>query len=219
MTYDTSFYNKKWADVIKKLPKGGSYHLDLRQHGHEIVKDHIEEGSSVFDFACGLGVVSSQLEAEKQCKTAGCDISEVAVNYVKEHTDGDFRVTDEMFGEHYDCVIALQFLEHIPNPVEWLNYTFKYTEKIICSLPNNFNHTGEHTNMQWSSWGQFQKLFKGFTWKRVDKDKYPSGLAHPFKHPIVIFTKEVKNDSSVDVHTENPVRKRSKRTRKNVKTL
>jgi len=222
MTYDAEHYNSKWKSVIKDMPKGGSYHFDLRQYGHNIVKNYIEEGSSVFDYACGLAVLSAQLEKDKRCKVSGCDLSEVAVNYANDNTNGAFTVGSDIQGD-YDYILGLQFLEHIPDPVEWLNLAFKHTDTIICLLPNNFRHAGEHKNMQWSSWGQFQKLFKGFKWERIDKDKYPRGLSESYKHPVIVFTqtkkKEVINDSSINVHAEYPIRKRSKRTRKNAKTL
>jgi hypothetical protein len=185
--------------MLKQLPKGGSYRYDLRQHGYDIIKDNIHNGASVFDFACGLGFIDIQLEKEKGCNVAGCDWSVVAVNYMNDNTKSKcFYKGSEIKGQ-YDYIIAVYFLEHIKNPVEWLEECFKHTSKVIVALPNDFNHGGEHVDMQWSSWDEFDKLFSKFKHKRLDIDKYQPMLNKGFKHPIVLFEEKGKVVKSVDI--------------------
>jgi hypothetical protein len=183
------YFNKKWTNVINSMPNGGNYRFDLREHGHNIVCDNINPGKSVFDYACGLGVIDNMLEA-KGCTVSGCDISEVAIDYVKKLTDGTFKVGSEFFGGNYDYILALHFLEHIKDPVNWLNSAFKYGKNVIVILPNNFSKHGEHVDMQWSNWDEFYSMFDMFKIKRLDEGKYPNGLNAAFRHPIFIFKKK-----------------------------
>jgi hypothetical protein len=191
MDYNSDYFDTKWMQVIKQLPTGGNYRFDLRKYGYDIIKDYIKSKSSVFDFACGLGIIDIQLEKDKNCKVSGCDYSQVAIDYVNKNTkNGTFKCTDDIFGEKYDYVIAVYYLEHIKNPVEWLDKMFKHTKKVICALPNNFHRHGEHIDMQWGSWDEFDKLFKDYEVKRLDIEKYPDRLVGAFKHPIFLFEKK-----------------------------
>jgi hypothetical protein len=184
------YFDKKWEGVIKQLPSGGNYRFDLRKHGYQIIVDYIEKYKKVFDFACGLGIIDKMLVDQNQNKVSGCDFSQVAVKYCNDTIDGDFKETGDIFGEH-DYIIAIYFLEHIPNPVEWLKECFKHAPKVICALPNNFNRNGEHKDMQWGSWDEFNELFKDYKITRIDEGKYPDRFCAAFKHPIFVF--EEKN--------------------------
>lgn len=182
------YFDNKWKAIIPKMPQGGEYLFNLRQHGYDIVKDAISKNSKVFDYACGLGVIDKQLVKEKQCKVSGCDFSKVAIDYCNSNIEGNFKLTDEIFGDNYDYILAIYFLEHIKNPVEWLKECFKKTGKVICVLPNNFRRNGEHIYMQWGNWVEFNNLFKEFKVTRLDNESnYPSQLSRAFKHPIFLF--------------------------------
>ena len=54
MENDANYFNKKWTDVIRRLPNGGNYRFDLRKHGYQIICDYIGNGAKVFDYACEL---------------------------------------------------------------------------------------------------------------------------------------------------------------------
>jgi hypothetical protein len=193
MNYDENYFDEKWQNVIKHLPIGGNYRFDLRQYGYDIIKDYIKPNTSVFDFACGLGIIDIQLEKEKGCGVGGCDFSEVAIKYVESQCeDGHFKQTDKIFGGKFDYVIAIYYIEHIKNPVEWLDEMFEHTDKVICAIPNNFNRTGEHIDMQWKSWDSFYELFSKFKVTRLDTGKYPDRLVGAFKHPIFLYEKKKK---------------------------
>ena len=182
---NNEFYNDKWTKIINLLPNGGQYRFDIRQHCYNIIKDHIDEKSKIFDYACGLGLIDLQLELQKNCKVYGCDFSDVAIDYInsKIKSKNHFKVTDELFGEKYDYILAIYFLEHIKDPVEWCKEALKAGKKIIAVIPANFNRNGEHVNMQWKDWDSFNELFKGFKMERLDVDKY-SNISTGFQHPI-----------------------------------
>jgi hypothetical protein len=203
MNYDSNYFDKKWIKVIRNMPIGADYRFDLRQYGHDIVKNMIEDDSKVFDFACGLGVIDSQLH-KKGCQVSGCDISPVAIEYINKQKIGDFRVSDKIHGTGYDYILAIQFLEHIKNPVDWLKEMFKHGKTVICILPNNFRRHGEHIDMQWSSWDEFNKMFKDYEHKRLDINKYPVDLIHAFQHPIVLF-KNKKRHKMTDSNTRKKI--------------
>ena len=162
MEHDNKYYDEKWKPVIAKLPQGGDYRFDLRQSGYNILKDAIKNEAKVFDYACGLGIIDIQLVKEKRCEVSGCDWSKVATDYISSQIKGDFRNTDKFFGGKYDAVIAIYFLEHIKDPVSWLNEAMKVTDVVICALPNNFRKVGEHIDMAWRSWEEFNTLFKNY---------------------------------------------------------
>ncbi len=187
---DIDHYNTKWERIIPQLPDGGDYRFDMRQYGHDIIKDAIPNGSKVFDFACGLGIIGKQLEDEKQCRVNGNDFSDVAISYVQMKCKGDYRKGSEIFGGNYDVIIAIQFLEHIDDPVKWLNDCFKHAPRVICAIPNNFRKIGEHTDMQWNNWESFEHLFNGFIFKRLDLGKYPQNISKAYHHPILEFKKK-----------------------------
>jgi len=209
--YTEDHYNKFWENIINQLPRGGSYRFDQRAEAYGKIMDLIPEGSTVFDYACGLAMASIKLSKDKKCKVAGCDFSSVAINYAKKESGGDFRATDKVFGGPYDFVILSHYLEHIDNPAEFLNELFKFTNNIIISLPNNFRHIGEHELMQWSNWTEFNELFKDFTFKRVDQG-YTTKTHHAWHHPIFLFTEE-KNMHQNYIE-EKPVKKPAKKKRK-----
>ena len=179
------YFDQKWREIIPKMPAGGPYRYDLRKHGYQIIVDYINGGSSVFDYACGLPIISKMLADQKGFAVSGCDISPVAIEYAKS-IFYDFYIGEEILG-HYDYIIASYFLEHIKDPVGWLQGALMRAPEVICSLPNNFKHTGEHVLMAWASWDEFNDLFKDFFHYRIDIGKYPADLKKDFQHPIVIF--------------------------------
>lgn len=192
MTYDSKYYDEKWKAIIPQMPKGGQYRFDLRQYGHNIVKDLIKPKSKVFDYACGLGVIDIQLYEEKECDVYGCDFSKVAVDYINKQLPfpAQFKVTDKIEG-YYDYVLAIQFLEHIPNPCEWIDMALKAAPTVICVLPNNFRKSGEHVDMAWGSWEEFETIFSKYKVTRVDVGKYPPKLHNAFQHPVIKFESKV----------------------------
>lgn len=187
--YTKDYYDVFWEKVIKNLPRGGSYNFIERQEQMNKIKDIIKEGSTVFDYACGLSMHCIQLVKEKNCKTFGCDFSKVAVDYANEKTKGDYRVGDKIFGGPYDYMIVSHYLEHIKNPREFIENCFIYTDKVIVAIPNNFKHIGEHVDMQWSSWEDFDEIFEGIKHTRFDNG-YSKRTNSAWHAPLFLFEKK-----------------------------
>ena len=205
MMYSSEHYDKFWSGIIKSMPQGGSYRFDQRNEGYNIIRDVIEPKSKVFDYACGLGIISIKLDNEKDCDVYGCDWSKVAVDYANENTEGKFKVTDEIFGDKYDYIIISHFLEHIENPADFVEQAFEHTKNVIVSLPNNFRHMGEHVNMQWSNWKEFETLFGKWDITRIDEGKYTGKTGTAWQHPIFIFKEKTMHPSYLDSSTGEKV--------------
>jgi len=181
------YFDNKWRPIIKAMPNGGAYRYDLRKYGYQIIVNYIDTYNFVFDYACGLPVISKMLADQKHCIVSGCDFSPVAIEYANEILkESCFYQSGLICGQH-DYIIASYFLEHITDPVEFIRMALIHAPVVICSLPNNFKHTGEHIDMQWDSWDEFNELFKKFHHFRIDEGKYPSELKRDFCHPIVVF--------------------------------
>jgi hypothetical protein len=210
------YFNKKWLKVIQGMPSGGDYAFQYRKYGYEIIANFIKQGSKVFDFAAGLGVFSQLIKEKRDCIVAGNDFSNVAMDYAKEITGGDFRTTGEIFGGPYDYVVANYFLEHIADPCKWLDDCFNFAPYVICSIPNNFRKVGEHVDMQWSNWEEFAKVFKKYKWYRIDEGQYYTQLHHAYKHPILVFEKSIiENNIDENINTISEAKtSRKKRTKK-----
>lgn len=230
MEHDANYYDQKWVKVIKNMPVGGDYRFDLRKHGYKLINDTIPKNNKVFDYACGLGVIGQMLE-DKGVVVDGCDFSPVAVDYCNDAiTLGEFKVTGDIWGK-YDVVIASYFLEHIPEPWEWVEMALNHAPRVICSLPRNFRHVGEHIDMAWNNWEHFKEVFKDFDFIRldtIDKNnidtmadsdiKYPRGIGQ-FAHPIIEFRKKgmFQGDNGIDENGE-PI-KAVKREEKKAKVV
>lgn len=213
MEHDSKYYDQKWQKVIANMPVGGEYRFDLRKYGYQLIVDTIPDRAKVFDYACGLGVIGQMME-DKGCTIDGCDFSPVAVNYCNENIAlGNFMVTGEI-GDKYDVVIASYFLEHIKDPDQWVKMALEHAPRVICSLPRNFRHVGEHIDMGWSNWVHFKEVFKEFDFIRLDTVnennidtmddidlKYHNGLGQ-FAHPIIEFRKKgmFLGDNETDEH-------------------
>ncbi len=166
---------EEWDNFWKNPIYG--YSFKERQYSYEIVKSLIPEGSSIFDYACGFAKISLQLEKEKECKIAGCDISQVAIKKVNHP---NFYVGTKIKGK-YDYLIISHFLEHIKNPDAFVEECKKHAKEIIILVPNNFRKKGEHKLMAWSSFDEFEQIIKGA--KRVEAE-YPADLESDFRCPI-----------------------------------
>jgi hypothetical protein len=213
MEHDANYYDKKWEKVIANMPIGGDYRFDLRKYGYKLIVDTIPRNSKVFDYACGLGVIGQMLD-DNGVIVDGCDFSPVAVNYCNKNIAlGEFMVTGEIH-DKYDVLIASYFLEHIKDPDQWVKMALEHAPRVICSLPRNFRHVGEHIDMGWSNWVHFKEVFKEFDFIRLDtvdennidtmddKDlKYHNGLGQ-FAHPIIEFRKKgmFQGDNGIDEH-------------------
>jgi len=208
------FYDGKWSKVISLLPKGGDYNFPERQSSFDKIKEMIPDGSKVFDYACGLGMIDIQLANEKGCKISGCDYSKVAIDFINSKVKGDFKTCDYIFGNKYDFILAIAYIEHITNPREWIDEALKKCKTLICTIPNNFRKVGEHVNMQWENLSELEDILKGLNFEIIKKY---GGCHQAWESPIIMIKGDNMHPSYIDSSTgENkPVEK--KVVEKNIK--
>jgi hypothetical protein len=178
------YYDARWEKTISLLPNGGDYRIDLRNRAWKIIADYIGNDKKVFEFATGVSNLPEYLK-DNNCKVSGCDFSQVAVDFASEF--GNFKKSDTIFGSDYDVITACQFIEHILDPAKWIREALEKAPIVICSIPNNFRQVGDHYQMQWKNWVEFDKLFEEFEVVRLDTPEMYAGNHVAWNHPIFTF--------------------------------
>lgn len=108
---------------------------------------NLDKNASVLDFGCGTGVLSFELAKQGYAITS-IDLDFAPVNILKEHIEYPDNITflqDDIFNidfeaNKFDCIIALDVLEHIPidKLPEFLakfDYLLKKSGTVIVSGP------------------------------------------------------------------------------------
>ncbi|RWK09368.1 class I SAM-dependent methyltransferase [Mesorhizobium sp.] len=79
-------------------------------------------GGRVLDFGCGIGLVCDMVDANKY---AGVDIDARVIEIARSRNpNGRFYTLDQMDsleGEVFDTVVGLAIIEHLPDPLRFLN--------------------------------------------------------------------------------------------------
>jgi glycosyltransferase involved in cell wall biosynthesis len=90
---------------------------------HSRVIELVPESARVLDLGSGLGAVGAALKEKKGCMVIGCDIERGALT----RTFDNFFLTDlnkglpEMPGERFDYILALDVIEHVASPEDFLD--------------------------------------------------------------------------------------------------
>jgi len=103
-------------------------------------------GKKVLDIACGVGYGSKILREGGAIEVYGCDISDEAIEFAKQHYQENsivFEVMDATeltFPDNYfDCVISFETLEHLDNYEKAINEFHRVLHDdglLIISTPN-----------------------------------------------------------------------------------
>jgi 2-polyprenyl-3-methyl-5-hydroxy-6-metoxy-1,4-benzoquinol methylase len=102
-----------------------------------VIASLLESNKNVLDFGCWKGDLSRILIQEKNSNVTGCDLIKSSgfkhknFEYVQVNKKNNFP-----FKEKFDYIVFADVLEHLENPHETLEETFKHTNKIIISIPN-----------------------------------------------------------------------------------
>src|SRR3990167_10673366 len=135
------YWNQQWHSGVKKFPL---YTMNM-------IKRLVPKEASVLDIGCGNGKFLRKLIEEKNCKCFGIDISEVAIDEMR-NAGIDGIVTsaenlDSIEGE-FDIVTASHIFEHIDNDEGLMRNIARLTKQFaIITVPNDCSYpeeTGEH---------------------------------------------------------------------------
>ena len=116
------FYDRRFDCAPSE--EGRRYPSKLEfESAHSRVVDLVPEKSRVLDLGSGIGAVGAALKAKKGCVVIGCDIERGALT----GTFDNFFVADlnkslpEMPGERFDYILALDVIEHLAAPEDFLD--------------------------------------------------------------------------------------------------
>jgi len=116
------FYDRRFD--CAPLEDGRRYPSKLEfESTHSRVVALVPEGARVLDLGCGIGAVGAVLKEKKRCLVTGCDRERGALI----GTFDNFVLTDlnkgipEMPGERFDYILALDVIEHLAAPEDFLD--------------------------------------------------------------------------------------------------
>lgn len=126
----------------EKLSREKWYYMDTK-YEHKIVEQIIkkEKPKNLLEIGCGNGSFVKKISSQK-IKVTGLEINKNEIN-----KNQNFEILDETIEKHsennkgkYDIVASFQVLEHIKNPMNFINSsldTLKKNGLMIISVPNN----------------------------------------------------------------------------------
>jgi SAM-dependent methyltransferase len=114
------------------------------QWEHEATLVHIPKDSAVLDVGCGRGAFLSKVKASRTDQVTGIELNKSAAAFTRER---GIAVVEELIGDHarnrpgaYDVVTAFQVLEHIADPIPFLQdcvAALKIGGLLVIAVPNN----------------------------------------------------------------------------------
>lgn len=138
--YDESFTN---AD---------NYHVHYTESRYyplwTIIADRIKRGKikRILDIGCGPGQMAALLYDKKIPQYLGLDFSSARIEQARKVCpEYDYKIvdifnTDLLEKEDYDCVLVMEFLEHVESDLEVIE-RIKSDTRVIATVPN-FAYTG-----------------------------------------------------------------------------
>jgi SAM-dependent methyltransferase len=96
----------------------------------------------VLDIGCGNGIPRKQIERYYNCNVSGCDLNEHMLSQVSEGRGQvyfyNIHQREEKFRDYFETILLLDVLEHIKEPVAFLDsvsFHLRPNGKIIINLP------------------------------------------------------------------------------------
>lgn len=134
LSYDCYWQEKKKG----ALGVPNSFQVDRA----DFIADRIQENATILDFGCGDGSILFAILKHKRIQPFGTDISPFILDFLNKNNIKaiEFDMSEkgklESLG-HYDHVLALEVLEHLPKPEEYLLELLEISNKsVFISVPN-----------------------------------------------------------------------------------
>lgn len=132
------------ATVVHPQPTTDFVPDVLGRRDYQIIGDIVAEGSRVLDLGCGEGELLAWLEAQRDCKARGVEISPVKVRKAVSRglavyqSDLDEGLADYPDGT-FDYVVLSQTLQETMHPRDVLHEMVRVGKHAIIAFPN-FGH-------------------------------------------------------------------------------
>lgn len=107
------------------------------------IADLVPHNARVLDIGCGVGLLLKRLKEQKNCDCVGVDISDVAINALRQHgIPGQVSKLPRVPfpDETFDVVVGTEVLEHLKNPAATVRQMARVAKKgglLVVSVPNN----------------------------------------------------------------------------------
>jgi len=144
---DEIFYNE--------INKNRSYYDDAAKSEYLFTANFVKDEDLILDIGCGTGLFSKYLP--KKNHFTGIELSEDAC---KEGAKNNIKILNEKIEEHvinnknrYDVVSSFQVLEHINNPLEFIQNSLVALKKgglFIFAVPNNESYLKNSPNYKYN---------------------------------------------------------------------
>ena len=151
-------YDDYWRDKRKNCL---GLLTDFQRNRANIVATMIDDGASVLDLGCGDGAILAYLRNKKGIVGIGVDTSKVALDHLSSQGFTTIQLELDNFSNleslpEVDYVMALEVIEHMPNPEQFLSILeSKCRKAFILSIPNTGYYIHRlrllfgHFPMQW----------------------------------------------------------------------
>ena len=119
----------------------------------EAIGNYIPRGSRVLDIGCGIGILLEKLKREKQCECHGVDVSQYAINIIRQYgMNGEVSTLPNIpfKDKTFDTVTATEVIEHIKEVQDAIKEAFRVLKNdgiFIVSVPDDclgFEQEDEH---------------------------------------------------------------------------
>lgn len=172
---DISGYDRyhKYAEIIKKQLSPLKF-LSKKEADYYAVYEYLRSSNKtkkILEVGCGLGYLTYSLQ-KSNYQTLGIDISKTAIKFAVGQFGSyylNIELKDLDAKEKFDLIIATELIEHLKNPLEFLEYCKKHLKNngtILLTTPN-YNHKNQIWNtdlppihMFWLSKKSFGALAK-----------------------------------------------------------
>lgn len=110
-----------------------------------IINKYIKKGNHILDIACGSGAFAVRLidNGYRNVHVNDIDSSEMKIdNVVKTSVDLNKEINNVSFLRKYDCIVAIDVIEHLENPFKFLrdaNKILVNNGMLLISTPNITN--------------------------------------------------------------------------------
>jgi 2-polyprenyl-3-methyl-5-hydroxy-6-metoxy-1,4-benzoquinol methylase len=126
----------------ENLSKKEWYYMD-EKYEHKIIEKIInkEKYKKILEIGCGNGSFIKKMSSKNK------EVTGLEINKNEISKDKKFKILDETIEDHsrdnkekYDVVMSFQVLEHIKNPIDFIDHSLNTLKKgglMIISVPNN----------------------------------------------------------------------------------